>query len=406
MKKIRALFVLLLAGHLLYAQEKAATPPMGYMTWNFYADKITENDIRSIADAMSENGLLKAGFNYIFIDDGWQGGRDNKNNMIPDPKKFPSGMKALCDYVHSKGLKLGIYSDAAPLTCAGYTASLGFEEQDAKTFAGWGIDYLKYDYCDAPPDWQTAIQRYSTMANALAHSGRDIVFGICEWGDRSPWLWARKSGGQLWRVSADIRDKWQSKIAPKQSTDLHRSGAGILDVLDINAPLSGYAAPGGWNDPDMLVVGLYGRKGPSGDLGGTGCTDVEYQSQMSLWCLLASPLMISCDVTKMNAATQKILHNKDIIDIDQDPLGVQALCKLRKDNWQVFVKPLQNGDVAVGVLNRDEQPGSLRVALSDIGLSDAWQATDVWSKQVSSWNKSVTLTVGSHETKVFRLRKK
>lgn len=399
-------FVLLLVARLLVAQEKAATPPMGYMTWNFYADKISENDIHAIADAMSANGLLQAGFNYIFIDDGWQGGRDNKNNILPDPKKFPSGMKALCDYVHSKGLKLGIYSDAAQLTCAGYTASLGFEEQDAKTFASWGIDYLKYDYCDAPADWQTAIQRYSKMADALAHSGRNIVFGICEWGDRSPWLWARKSGGQLWRIAADIRDKWQSKVAPKQATDLHRSGAGILDVVDINTALSPYAAPGGWNDPDMLVVGLYGRKGPSGDLGGTGCTDTEYQSQMSLWCLLASPLMVSCDVTNMNAATKKILYNKDIIDIDQDALGIQAQCKLNKDNWQVFVKPLQDGDVAVGILNRGDESRTFSVVLSDIGLPVAYQASDVWSKQVTSWNKSVTLKIAGHETKVFRLHKK
>lgn len=406
MKKTSIFFVLLLAAGLLRAQEKAATPPMGYMTWNFYADKITENDIRGIADAMSANGLLQAGFNYIFIDDGWQGGRDNKNNILPDPKKFPSGMKALCDYVHSKGMKLGIYSDAAQLTCAGYTASLGFEEQDAKTFAAWGIDYLKYDYCDAPGDWQTAIQRYSKMADALTHSGRNIVFGICEWGNRSPWLWAQKSGGQLWRISADIRDKWKSKVAPKVANDLHHTGAGILDVLDINTALSPYAAPGGWNDPDMLVVGLYGRKGPSGDLGGTGCTDTEYQSQMSLWCLLASPLMISCDVTNMNAATKQILYNKDLIDIDQDPLGVQGQSKFRKDNWQVFVKPLANGDVAIGILNRGEQSGTFNIALADMGLPFAYQAKDVWSKQTTSWNKSVSLKIDGHETKVFRLHKK
>ena len=407
MKKLKALLVLLLAGQLLYAQEKAPTPPMGYMTWNFYADKITENDIREIADAMSANGLLKAGFDYIFIDDGWQGGRDNKNNMVPDPKKFPSGMKALCDYVHSKGLKLGIYSDAAQLTCAGYTASLGFEEQDAKTFAGWGIDYLKYDYCGAPSDWQTAIQRYSKMAEALTNSGRDIVFGICEWGDRSPWLWSKKSGGQLWRISADIRDKWQSKVAPKKPADLHHSGAGILDIVDINTSLHPYAGPGGWNDPDMLVVGLYGRKGPSGDLGGTGCTDTEYQSQMSLWCLMASPLMISCDVSNMNDNTRNILFNKDIIAIDQDALGMQAQCKFKKDDWQVFVKPLQDGDVAVGILNRGNQSNTISIALSDLGLPfTACQATDVWSKVVTSWNKSVTLKVTSHETKVFRLHKK
>ncbi|HMI04981.1 MAG TPA: glycoside hydrolase family 27 protein, partial [Pedobacter sp.] len=162
----------------------AAKPPMGWMTWNYFADKISEQDIKEMADALVNSGMAKAGYDHVFIDDGWQGGRDNKNNMIPDPQKFPSGIKALADYVHSKGLKLGIYSDAAQLTCAGYTASLGFEDQDAKTFASWGIDYLKYDYCGAPDDVETAKSRYKKMADALRNSGRDIAFGICEWGER------------------------------------------------------------------------------------------------------------------------------------------------------------------------------------------------------------------------------
>lgn len=401
--RLFALVFCLLIFTVCNAQQKAATPPMGYMTWNLYADKITENDIHAVADAMVANGLVTLGFNYIFIDDGWQGGRDNKNYIIPDAKKFPSGMKALCDYVHSKGLKIGIYSDAAPLTCGGYTASFNFEEQDAKTFADWGFDYLKYDYCNAPDDWQTAIARYSKMAGALQQSGRNLTFGICEWGNRSPWLWAKKSGGQLWRMAADIRDKWQSAEAPKTNNDLHHLGAGILDVANIDAGLSAYAGPGGWNDPDMLVVGLYGKKGPSGDLGGVGCTDVEYQSQMSLWCLLAAPLMISCDVTNMNDATKKILTNKDIVDIDQDALGAQAQRKINKDGWQVFVKPLQNGDVAIGVLNTTGATATTQLSLADLGLGGNYNAKDVWTKQAAKWNKSVTLTVASHETKVFRL---
>lgn len=177
-------------------------------------------------------------------------------------------MKSLVDYVHTKGMKIGIYSDAAPLTCGGYTASLNFEEQDAKTFAAWGFDYLKYDYCGAPADWQTAISRYERMAKALQNSGRDIAFGICEWGDRSPWLWARKAGGHLWRTTADVRDKWKSH-APAGSAphELHGYGAGILDILEINAGLDKYAGPNGWNDPDMLVVGLYGKKGAPSPIG-------------------------------------------------------------------------------------------------------------------------------------------
>ncbi|HRO85604.1 MAG TPA: glycoside hydrolase family 27 protein, partial [Niabella sp.] len=196
LKKIFILLTVFLFQLSVYAQKTLApTPPMGFMTWNYFADKLSEQDVKTITDAMVETGLRDLGFDHIFIDDGWQGGRDFKNNMIPDPKKFPSGMKALTDYVHAKGMKIGIYSDAAPLTCAGYTASLNFEEQDAKTFAQWGFDYLKYDYCHAPADWQTAIARYEKMAKALQNSGREIVFGICEWGDRQPWLWARKAGG-------------------------------------------------------------------------------------------------------------------------------------------------------------------------------------------------------------------
>lgn len=187
----------------------APLPPMGWMTWNLYGERIDEKLIRSIADAMDSTGMIAAGYKYLIIDDGWQGGRDKKNNIIADPVKFPSGIKALADYVHAKGLKLGIYSDAASLTCAGYTASLHFEEQDARTFASWGIDYLKYDYCNAPADSNTAKARYTKMAQALSASGRDIVFGICEWGGRQPWFWAANAGGSVWRTTGDVRDKWK-----------------------------------------------------------------------------------------------------------------------------------------------------------------------------------------------------
>ena len=401
------LFALLSVIGISNAQQKvkAPTPPMGFMTWNYFADKITEQDVKTLADAMVTSGLRDLGFDYIFIDDGWQGGRDNKNNMIPDPKKFPSGMKALTDYVHSKGMKIGIYSDAAALTCAGYTASLYFEEQDAKTFANWGFDYLKYDYCGAPADWQTAIARYTKMSEALNKSGRDISFGICEWGDRAPWLWAKKAGGQLWRTTADVRDKWFSGQKNATPHELHGYGAGILDILNINAKLHAYAGPGGWNDPDMLVVGLYGKKGPSGDLGGVGCTDTEYQSQMSLWCLMAAPLMITCDVRNMNEATKRILTNKDIIAIDQDPLGVQAERKIFNDTWQVFVKPLANGDIALGVLNISDQTQTINLSLPELGIANKTVATDVWSKSNLKIKNTMKLSVASHETKVYRISK-
>lgn len=389
----------------LAKEALAPTPPMGWMSWNFFADRIHEKDLREMADAMVETVMVAAGYKYLFIDDGWQGGRDNRNNIIPDPQKFPSGMKALADYVHSKGMKLGIYSDAAQLTCAGYTASLNFEEQDAKTFAAWGIDYLKYDYCHAPADSQTAKVRYKKMADALRNSGRDIAFGICEWGDRQPWLWARAAGGQLWRMSADVRDKWKSLEKPKDAHDLHRTGAGILDILDLNAELYPYAGPGGWNDMDMLVVGLYGKKGPSGDLGGTGCTDVEYQSQMTLWCMMAAPLMPTNDIRNMNAETSRILMNKEIIAINQDALGRQAQRIINNETWNVFLKPLANGDYALALLNRSESDQNTTINFKELGLEGKYEIRDVWEhkdlKRDNKWRGKVM----SHETKVFRLKK-
>ncbi|MDB5121809.1 MAG: alpha-galactosidase [Sphingobacteriales bacterium] len=376
----------------------APTPPMGWMTWNYFADNINEKVIMEMADAMVSSGMLKAGYNYVFIDDGWQGGRDNKNNIIPDSKKFPSGIKELADYVHSKGLKLGIYSDAAPLTCAGYTASLGFEEQDAKTFASWGIDYLKYDYCGAPEDVETAKQRYKKMGDALRRSGREIAFGICEWGQRKPWLWAAEAGGQLWRTTNDVRDKWKRK--PTEN-----SGEGIMNIMDVNASLDKYAGPGYWNDMDMLVVGLYGKKGPSGDLGGTGCTNTEYQSQMSLWSILASPLAATNDIRNMNAETKRILLNQEVIDIDQDVLGKQGILKVNNETWSIILRTLANGDYALAILNRSDSIQNTTINLSEFGLKSTYYIKDLWQHKVVAKGKKWSGSVNSHETKLFRLKK-
>ncbi|MEO9022136.1 MAG: glycoside hydrolase family 27 protein [Ginsengibacter sp.] len=368
----------------------APTPPMGWMTWNFFGTNINENIVREIADAMVNSGMVKSGYDHIMIDDGWQGGRDNKNNMIPDPKKFPSGIKALVDYVHSKGIKLGIYSDAAQLTCAGYTASLGFEEQDAKTFASWGIDYLKYDYCGAPEDSNTAKIRYKKMADALRNSGRQIVFSICEWGGRQPWHWAAGVGGQLWRTTGDVRDSWKS----------------LMHNLDINANLATYAGPGHWNDPDMLIVGLRGSKGPAGDLGGNGCNDIEYQSNMSLWCIMASPLIATNDVRNMNDETNRILLNEEAIAIDQDALGKQGERKIKNDLWNVFVKPLSNGEVAIAILNRSDATQAAAINFNDLGLDGKYEIRDLWQhKVIGKKEKSWKGNVVSHETKLFRLKK-
>lgn len=379
-------------------QLLAPTPPMGWMSWNQFGDDINETLLRQMADAMVESGMVAAGYDTLMIDDGWQGGRDKLKNIIADPRKFPSGIKALADYVHARGIKLGIYSDAAPRTCAGYTASLHFEAQDARTFASWGVDYLKYDYCHAPKDAATAKARYRTMADALRASGRDIVFSVCEWGQREPWQWAAGIGGQLWRTTYDVRDKWQR--APGET-----DGEGLMEILDINAGLAGHAGPGRWNDPDMLIVGLYGKSGPSGDLGGAGLTDVEYQSNMSLWAIMAAPLIASNDLRSMNAATKRILLNKEVIAIDQDPLGKQGERRVAEDDWNVFVKPMANGDVAVAILNRSEARRDYRVEWADLGLPGAYEIRDLWQHKVVGQGDGWSGSVDSHQTRLFRLRK-
>ena len=374
------------------------TPPMGWMTWNLFQGNINEQLIRETADAMVEGGFRDAGYEYIFIDDLWQGGRDRQNNMIPDPEKFPNGIKALADYVHSKGLKLGIYSDAAQLTCGGWTASLGFEEQDARTFASWGIDYLKYDYCNAPEDSATARQRYRTMADALQKSGRNIALGVCEWGQRHAEEWCEEVGGQLWRTSYDVRDMWKDIV--------HQGGMGILDIVNVTAPLAKYVRPGQWPDMDMLVVGLNGKGGPSSDLGGVGCTQTEDQTQMSMWCMMASPLAMTNDLRNVSEDDRRILLNPEIIAINQDSLGKGAERKVMNDNYQIFVRPLANGTHAVALLNTCEKPLTLTADFAELGLPGKYTIRDVWqhkdiAHKTSKWKGRVM----PHETRVFIVKK-
>lgn len=373
-------------------------PPMGWMTWNLFQGNINEQLIRETADAMVEGGFRDAGYEYIFIDDLWQGGRDRQNNIIPDPEKFPNGMKALADYVHSKGLKLGIYSDAAQLTCGGWTASLGFEEQDARTFASWGIDYLKYDYCNAPEDSATARHRYRTIANALQNSGRDIVLGICEWGQRQCEEWCEEVGGQLWRTSYDVRDMWKDIVK--------EGGMGIIDIVNVTAPLARYVRPGQWPDMDMLVIGLNGTGGPSSDLGGVGCTQTEYQTQMSMWCMMASPLAMTNDLRKVSEDDRRILLNPEIIAINQDVLGKAAERKVMNDNYQIFVRPLADGSHAVALLNTSEKPLTLTADFASLGFAGKYTVRDVWQHKdvvhnASKWKGRVM----PHETRVFVVKK-
>ena len=382
----------------------ALTPPMGWNSWNRFEGDITEDIVKEIADAMVKTGMKEAGYEYIIIDDIWQGGRDNRNHIIPDPVKFPGGIKALADYVHSKGLKLGIYSDAAEWTCAGYTASYGFEEQDAKTFATWGIDYLKYDYCNAPVDMITAMKRYKTMGDALKATGRPIVYAICEWGQRKPWLWAKEVGGNLWRTTWDSRDVWE--------TEKYDSGhAGIMNILDKQAGLECYAGPGGWNDPDLLMTGLYGNGKSSSNDGANGCNDIEYKSQFSLWCMLAAPLIVNLDVRDMNKATKKILLNKEVIAVDQDKLGKQGF-KFRDDgDFEIWVKELSGGEVAVCLLNRSEKAMKVSVNLEHIlarfnHFDKKYTVRDLWRhKNIGKTSRPLKAEIERHGVVMVRLVK-
>ncbi len=377
--------------------QLALTPPMGWMSWNQFGSKINEDLLKEIADAIVDSGMRDVGYQYIFIDDHWHGTRDADGIIHPDPNKFPSGMKALADYVHSKGLKLGIYSDAAAKTCGGEPGSYGYEENDAKTYAAWEMDYLKYDYCGAPRDQETAIKRYTAMSEALKATDRTIVFGVCEWGRREPWLWAARAGGQLWRTTWDIRDIWDHG----KYTSGH---AGIITILDKQIGLEKHAGPGHWNDPDMLVVGLNGKGRSSSANGANGCSEDEYRSNMSLWCLLAAPLYACCDVRQMDETTRSILTNVEAIAVNQDVLGKQGYRVAKDGDLEVWAKPLSGGDWALGLLNRGTEEAAIEARWSDIGVDGKYTVRDLWQhKDMGPFDEAVTLDVAGHETKLLRL---
>ncbi len=378
------------------SQPLALTPPMGWNSWNLVEAEVSDPLIREIADAMVSTGMRDAGYQYIIIDDFWVGGRDATNHLFPDRQRFPHGIKALADYVHSKGLKLGIYSDAAEYTCGGVTASYNFEELDAQTFADWGIDYLKYDYCNAPEDVTTAFTRYKKMGDALKKTGRPMVYAICEWGQRKPWLWARAAGGHLWRTTWDSRDVWQSN-----NKDL----TGIMEIFDQQKDLAQYAGPGGWNDPDLLMVGLYG-KGKSSSVGGRfkGCNTIEYRSHFILWAMLSAPLIVNLDVRSMDKETADILLNKEIIAINQDSLGKQAVTLFIRDNIQVLKKELRNGDLAICVFNRGDQPASFSLDLKkDLNIWFPAAARNL--QEHETIKKAIVLTnqLQGHDCRIYRI---
>ena len=385
--------------HTILAQTKvlAPTPPMGWMTWNQFGPDISEDLIKEMADAMVNSGMAAVGYEYIIIDDLWQAERDENGILQPVKSKFPSGMKTLADYVHSKGLKLGIYSDAALRTCGGAVASYGHETTDARVFAEWGIDYIKYDYCNAPSEKDSAIVRYKRMADAIQKSGRKTIFAICEWGQREPWLWGSSVGGQLWRTTWDIRDTWQSKK--------YDSGhAGIINVLERQVGLEKFSGPGKWNDPDMLVVGLNGKGQSSSHGGAKGCSLEEYRSQMSLWCLLNAPLIASNDIRSMDEEIRKILTNEEAISINQDLLGNQASRIYTNDGFEFWAKPLSDGSLALGILNRNSNPRETSFLLNEIGVKGKQMVRDLWLHQgMGFFTNAIAITVPGHGVRLLKL---
>ena len=369
----------------------ALTPPMGWNSWNTFRLEINEDLVRGIADMFVEKGFKDAGYEYIVIDDGWQIDRDSEGNIVVNKKKFPSGIKALADYVHSKGLKFGIYSDAGYTTCGGYPGSRGYEYQDARQYAAWGVDYLKYDWCATGN--QSAPDSYKLMRNALEKAGRPIVFSICEWGTNEPWLWG-KGVGHLWRTTFDIRPTWDGgKMTLSKGVQVENF-LGFTKILDRQVGLESYAGPGHWNDPDMLEVG-------NGNL-----TLDENKAHFSLWCILAAPLMLGNDIREATPEIMDILLNREAIAVNQDPLGKQGV-KVRDDgDLEVWCKMLADGSRAVVLFNRGNREVNNGVLWTEIGYPSHIEADvrDLWKHEdLGSSNGAFAADVPSHGVVMLKI---
>lgn len=373
----------------------AATPQMGWNSWNTFACDINEQLIRDTADAMVKSGLKDAGYEYVNIDDCWHGKRDETGAIHPDKERFPSGMKALADYVHSKGLKIGIYSDAGATTCGGRPGSRGHEYQDARTYAAWGIDYIKYDWCDTKG--LSAVGAYTTMRDAIRAAGRPMLFSLCEWGDNKPWEWA-KDVGHSWRTTGDIHMCFDCEFS-----EASYSRFGVLQILDKQAGLRVHAGPGHWNDMDMLEVGR-------------GFTEDEDRTHFAAWAMLASPLILGNDVRKMSEATQRILTNKEVIAINQDKLGIQAWRFMQSGQLEYWAKPLANDEWAVMILNRSEQTMPISYQWSNYRVNDdmskrvldttktVFTWTDAWTGKTGDTTKKLERKLAPHGAVVLRLK--
>lgn len=382
-------------------QGLALTPPMGWNSWNKFACNVDEKMIKEMADAMVANGMRDAGYTYINIDDCWHGDRDAQGFIHPDAKRFPSGMKALADYVHSKGLKLGVYSDAGSQTCGGRPGSRGYEFQDAQQYASWGIDYLKYDWCNT--EGLKAEGAYKTITAALKKAGRPIVLSICEWGTDKPWEWGQNVG-HLWRTTGDIfncfdciedHGTWKSW--------------GVMQIVDMQDGLRKYAGPGHWNDPDMLEIG-------NGKL-----TPGEDRAHFTMWAILASPLIAGNDLRNMDKATLEVLTNKEVIALNQDKMGVQGYKVSGKDGLEIWAKPLAGGDWAIAFLNRSKEVKTIDFDWVKNELKDAdfghvtdfvkttYTLKNLWDKKdkgTATTKKAFKATVPAHDVITLRLTKK
>lgn len=372
------------------------TPAMGWNSWNVFTKYIDEKLLIEMADAMVNTGMRDLGYQYINIDDYWHAAsRSEDGKPVADPQKFPHGIKYVSDYMHSKGLKLGIYSDAGDKTCGKCFGGFQHEEIDAETYAAWGVDLLKYDFCFVPWKKKEALERYTKMGNALKSSGRSIVYSICNWGIFNPWEWAANTGGNYWRTTPDIIDVWKS----------HPFWYGsFMSILKKQTKLEKYAGPGHWNDPDMMTVGNYGKGHATGGEGKyKGMTDTEYQSHMSLWCLLNAPLLSSCDLRSMNDATKNILLNAEMIDINQDELGLQAKLISKKGGLWVYKKELQDGSFVVAILNTTGSKKDFELSKAFLKIEGNYLVSNIWSHSSNRMPETLSLNVNSHETIVFRM---
>lgn len=401
-RKVAALAALLsIISFSLFAQkfeELAQTPPMGWNSWNTFQTNIDEPLLKGMVDTYVSSGMKDAGYQYFVLDDGWMAmERDKDGNLVPDPKKFPNGIKEFVDYVHSKGLKFGIYNCAGTKTCAGYPGTRGYEYQDARLYASWGVDYLKFDWCNT--DGINAIEAYRTMSKAIKAAGRPMVFSLCEWGSHQPWRWA-KDIGQLWRSTGDIGIGF---VKTKKIGDWQPLS--VLDILDRQDSIRQYAGPGHWNDPDMLEVG-------------NGMQYSEDKAHFSLWCMLAAPLMAGNDLRKMSEETRNILTNKEVIALDQDPLGVEAFRYYSFDGIEIWVKPLANNNLAVCILNRSDRPQTISYNWKEHLISDrvsgtsfdfnknTYQLRDLWAKKdAGTTAKAFSGNIPPHDVLVLSLTK-